>query len=203
MPAIRGSIIYNESAYYAGAKRNILENARKTFFRTYEDGELIVEFISNGRDYGDYGGVSYSDNFVGSLAKAFDTYGKLSEKQVEAVRKIIANRAAKKAEWAAKDAALNVQRRWLGDVGQKIEVELVLKKLIEIERPKFSYYDSGVSYLMILEDAERNVVIYRGTSNAMPFNEGESCRIKATIKECGVREGVKQTVIERPRALAK
>lgn len=201
--AIYGAVIENEAAYYAAAKRNIIANAQKTFRRSFEDAQAIEDFIAAGRVFDDYGRVSYADNFVGSLAKAFDNFGKLTPKQVEAVRKSIAQRAARKAEWAAQDAALNAQRRWLGEVGDKVVVELTLKKAIVIgEFQQYRWSPVVLRYLLILEDAERNVVIYRGNSNAMPFNEGDSVKVKATIKECGVREGVKQTVIERPKAVA-
>lgn len=201
--AVYGPVIQNEAAYAAGAKRNILANARKTFLRTYEDAQAIEDLIAAGRSYDDFGSPSgYKDSFIGAMARAYDSFGKLSPKQVDACRKIIAGRAARKAEWAAKDAELNATRRWLGEVGQKIVVELTLKKVIEIERQKFSYYDSGVSYLLILEDAERNVVIYKGTAAALNIAEGESVKIQAVIKECGVRDGVKQTVIQRPKLAA-
>ena len=118
------------------------------------------------------------------------------------MRKGIAQRAARKAEWVAKDAELNAQRRWLGEVGEKVVVELTLRKAIVIgEYQQYRWSPVIPRYLLILEDAERNVVIYRGTSNAMPYTEGNTVKVKATVKECGVREGVKQTVIERPRAV--
>ena len=197
------AIVENEAAYAAGAKRNILANARKTFFRAYDDAQAIEDLTAEGRIYSERGGLAgYKDGFIGAMARAYDSFGKLTPKQVEACRKIIADRAARKAEWVAKDAELNAARRWLGEVGQKIVVELTLKKVIEIERPKFGYYDSGVSYLLILEDAERNVVIYKGAAAALNIAEGESVKIQAVIKDCGVRDGVKQTVIQRPKLAA-
>jgi len=197
----QATVIRNESAYEKGRNSAILANARKTFRSRYSDHEIIEATIAWGRIIDDDRNdrPTYSENFFGSLAKAYDTYGKLTEKQVEAVRRVIADRAAKKAEWASKEAALNAQRTWLGEVGEKIVVELTLKKCIEIERPSYGYYDNNVSFLLILEDADRNVVIYRGTSNAMTYIEGETVKVKATVKECGTRNGVKQTVIERPR----
>ena len=44
-----------------------------------------------------------------------------------------------------------------------------------------------------MEDADKNVVIYKGTK----LYEG-IVTVKATIKEHGEREGVKQTKIARP-----
>jgi hypothetical protein len=59
-----------------------------------------------------------------------------------------------------------------------------------------------------MEDADKNVVIYKGTSDAVgwslegqPRGKGDSLTITATVKEHGVREGVKQTIIQRPKAV--
>jgi hypothetical protein len=59
----------------------------------------------------------------------------------------------------------------------------------------------GSTYIYICEDADKNTIIYKGTSNAMPA-KGETATVVATVKEHGVREGVKQTVIQRPKAVA-
>ena len=101
--------VNDEVAYAKGRNRNILANARKTFERTYEDSAQIVEWLEGFKVFLDNGKVTYPESFGGSLAKAWDTYGKLSEKQVAAVRKIIADRAARKAEWATKQAVIDHQ----------------------------------------------------------------------------------------------
>lgn len=202
MAAIYGGHIENEAAYNLAIKRNILANARKTFERNYADHEAILGFIDAGRVYGERGGVTYKEGFVGSLAYAFDTFGKLTEGQVNAVRKCIVQRVERKAEWADKQAAANAALLHLGTVGEKITLTLTIKKFITFD----SAY--GVQQLAILEDADRNVVIYKGNSRAINNNangsytaEGDTITITATVKEHGVRNGVKQTVIQRPKAI--
>lgn len=182
--------IKNEAAWDAARTASILANARKTFYRTYPDAGEVVTFICSGRN--EDGG--YTDNFVGSLMSAFDRFGKLSEKQVEAVRKIIAQRAARKVEWADKEAALNATRVHLGTVGEKIELTLTTRHVVELD----GIY--GVSYIYICEDADKNVVIYKGTSRNFP-DKGETMTVKATVKDHGVRDGVKQTIIQRPKLI--
>jgi hypothetical protein len=66
----------------------------------------------------------------------------------------------------------------------------------------------GTSYIYIMEDANQNTVIYKGTSKAVAWTldgafrvKGDTLTITATIKDHGVREGVKQTIIERPKAV--
>ena len=182
--------IENEAAWDAARTASILANARKTFYRTYPDAGEVVTFICSGRN--EDGG--YTDNFVGSLMWAFDRFGKISGKQVEAVRKIIAQRAARKVEWADKEAALNATRVHLGTVGEKIELTLTTRHVVEMD----GIY--GVSYIYICEDKDKNVVIYKGTSRNFP-DKGETMTVKATVKDHGVRDGVKQTIIQRPKLI--
>ena len=195
MAKITGAVIYNEGAYNAATHNYILQNARKTFCRTYPDAEAIIDWCVSFKIYDDGDFVGYKDGFGGSLAKALDSYGKLSEKQVEAVRKILADRAARKAEWADKEAAINANRQHLGEVGKKVTLVLTVKHIVFLDG---AY---GTTYIHICEDENHNVVIYKGNASGFPDN-GETATIVATVKEHGVREGVKQTVIQRPK-LAK
>ncbi len=180
--------------YEAARKAYILANANKTFLATYEDARKVLDFIAPGRIYDDNGNCTgYIDGFLGSLAEAFDKYGKLTEGQVNAVRKCIIKRAERKAEWADKQAALNATRQHLGAVGEKITITLTVVHIVELD----GLY--GPSYIHICEDADKNVVIYKGNSASFP-NIDETATIIATVKEHGVREGVKQTIIQRPKA---
>lgn len=193
------AIIQNEGAYNAAIKRNIIANAQRTWAsNTPRHGEIEAA-LEAGRLY-DYKHVTYTDNFIGSMAKAFDTFGKLTPNQSAAVLKGIDARAARRAEWSDKQAALNASRQHIGQIGQKVELELTVKKIIEIEGMKFSYYDSGITFLYIMEDADQNVVIYKGNSAAFStVDEGSTYRFTATVKEHGVRNDVKQTIIQRPK----
>ena len=58
----------------------------------------------------------------------------------------------------------------------------------------------GTVFINICEDTDKNIIIYKGNAIGFP-NKGETATIKATIKEHGVRNGVKQTVIQRPKAV--
>lgn len=201
--AVRGhQVIDNPEAYARATKARIIANANTTFRRTYADYAEIEAFLSLGRVYAEYDNsfISYKDTFAGSLASAFDNFGKLTEKQVLAVRKCIEANKARKAEWADKKALVDANRNHIGTVGEKMTLTLTLKKRIQIEGAKFSYYDSGITDLCIFEDADQNIVIYKGKSSDIEqIAEGETATIKATIKEHGVRNGVKQTIIQRPK----
>jgi len=199
--ALRGHVIIdNPDAYAKATKARIIANANKTFTRTYSDYLDIEGFLSAGVDVDEYGRKTYKDGFVGSLASAYANYGKLTEKQVLAVRKCIEANKARRAEWADKKALLDATRQHIGIIGEKLTLTLTLKKRIQIEGAKFSYYDSGITDLCIFEDANNNIVIYKGKSSDIEqLNEGDTATIRATIKDHGVRNGVKQTIIQRPK----
>ena len=188
------SNIEHPAAWEAGRKRNILMNARKTWLANTPRALEILDAAEAGRVYSDHGNLSYKEGFMGSMAQALDTFGKLSPKQSEAILKGIDARAAKKAEWASEKAALNANRAFVGTVGQKVTVALTTVHIIVLD----SIY--GSNFIHICEDANQNVVIYKGKSYDFPA-KGYTATVKATVKEHGVRDGVKQTVIQRPKVL--
>jgi hypothetical protein len=185
--------IDNPVAYEKATKARIIANANKTFCKTYEDFADIESFLAAGRIYDDEGNFKcFKEGFVGSLASAYDTYGKLSEKQVLAVRKCIADRIVRKAEWANKQAVIDAKKQHIGSIGEKVTLTLTCVHVVEID----GVY--GTNFINICEDADQNIVIYKGNAAGFPC-KGETATIKATIKDHGVRNSVKQTVIQRPK----
>jgi hypothetical protein len=185
--------IEHEGAYIDAAMARIRANANQTFRKNTPDAGVIEGFVRAGY----LGDGQYADNFLGSLAKAIDTYGKLSPKQCDAVRKMIATKDVRKAEWASKQAALDAKRQHIGAIGDKVTLTLTLKKVISLDS------NFGITGLFIFEDADQNTVIYKGNSSSVwELAEGQVIVLSATIKEHGVRNGVKQTVIQRPKQAA-
>ena len=198
----RSNPIEHPDAYAAATKRNIIANARKTWLANAPRALEILDATEAGRVYSDRGSLSYSDNFMGSMAHALDTFGKLSPKQCEAILKGIDMRAAKKAEWANERAALNAKRDHIGTVGDKVTMTLTIGHIVVLE----GIY--GTTYIYIMEDADKNTVIYKGNSTVVGWtpegsvrSKGDTLTITATVKDHGVRDGVKQTVIQRPKAI--
>jgi hypothetical protein len=188
------SYVEHPAAYEAAIKRNILNNATKTFYRTYPDAGDIVTFLN----------ANYKNSFYSNLLGSLNTYGKLTEKQVLAVRKSMATMAERKAQWQAEAVAKNATRTFVGTEKKKITVTLTVKKAIVVERPRFHYYDSGTSLLRICEDADGNVIVFSG--NADFPAEGETATITATVKMHRYYKQndieVPQTVIIRPKTVA-
>lgn len=191
--------IENEAAYELARKRSILGNANKTWRLNNPRHEEIEDALDQGRDYNDRGARGYKEGFMGSMASAFDTYGKLTINQCAAILKGIDARAARKAEWANEKAVLDAKRTHVGTVGQKVTLTLTIVHVVVLD----GMY--GATYIHIMEDADKNVVVYKGNANAVGWTpegqargKGDSFTVTATVKEHGVREGVKQTIIQRP-----
>jgi len=193
--------IMHPGAYEAAVKRNILHNARTTYIRNTPDFGDIFDFLMAREARDARGSLIEGGTFLSKMAYALDTYGKLTPNQTDAVRRSMAQAADRKAEWADKKAALNAKRVHLGEVGAKLTVTLTIVHVVTLE----SAY--GTSYLYICEDADQNVVVYKGNSGAFFFKadgdglrgKGDSLTVTAVVKEHGVRDGVKQTVIQRPK----
>jgi len=186
-------IIENPVAYENAVKRNIIANAQKTWRANTERAGEIESALIAGISYNDRGDFKgYNEGFIGSMAEAFYTYGKLSPKQSEAILKGIDARAARKAEWADKKAAIDATRAFVGTVGEKITITLKVVHIVELDG------SFGTIYINICEDADNNTIIYKGNAKGFP-EKGETATITATVKEHGVRNGVKQTVIQRPK----
>ena len=189
------SYVEHPAAYEAAIKRNIISNATKTFYKTYSDAGDIVQFLVANSEKN-----SFYSNLLGSL----NTYGKLTENQVLAVRKSIATLAERKAQWQAQAAEKNATRTFVGTEKKKITITLTVKKAIVVDRPKFYWADSGTSLLRICEDADGNVIVFSG--NADFPAEGETATITATVKMHRYYKQndieVPQTVIIRPKKIA-
>jgi hypothetical protein len=189
-------VIENPVAYHNAVKSYIIGNAQKTWRANTERSGEIESALTIGIVYNDYGDfMGYGDDFMGKMAESFYTYGKLSPKQCEAILKGIDARAARRAEWADKKAAIDAKREHIGTVGEKITLTLKVVHVV--------VFDSafGTVYINICEDDNNNTIIYKGKAKGFP-EKGETATVIATIKEHGVRDGVKQTIIQRPKATA-
>lgn len=79
----------------------------------------------------------------------------------------------------------------IGDVGDKISFSGV----VEMVKGFDGYY--GITWIHVLKDMEGNVVVYKGSKRLA--DKGSEIRVTAKVKSHGEREGIKQTIIERPK----
>ena len=212
MATLRGyAIIDNPEAYEKATKARILANANKTFCKTYPDYADIEAFLSTGVTVDAYDREIYKDNFAGSLASAYANYGKLSEKQVEAVRKIIIKNAERREAFVKAVEEQKAHSAFLGVENERVEFKLHVDKIVEVEVEKFSYYDSSIMRIYLMRDEAGNRVVYKTKTDwnltamdgiAMFVEEKTDITIKATIKSHVEYKGEKQTIIQRAKVLS-
>ena len=131
-----------------------------------------------------YAGVN---DFLRNMAASLAQWGSLTQRQLDSVLSCFAS--------IDRTESARANSRHIGEVGKKATMVLTVRHIVVIE----SMY--GTNYIHICEDADSNAVIYKGKAQDFP-RKGETATVVASIKEHGVREGVKQTIIQRPK-LAK
>ena len=125
-------------------------------------------------------------DFFESLSEQFAKRGTLSDAQVSALVRI--------REQDAERAAKGTDSQHVGVVGDRHRLVLCVRLVRSFE----SVY--GIIWLHVCEDADGNVVVYKGSKELAA--RGETVTVDATVTEHGEREGVKQTIIKRPKIVA-
>lgn len=90
--------------------------------------------------------------------------------------------------------AKNAASAFVGNVGDKLTLTVTVERIIVL--PDYGF---GVNYINILRDQAGNLLVYKGLSDI--GQQGETVTMKATVKEHNIRDGVQQTVIQRPKVL--
>jgi hypothetical protein len=132
--------------------------------------------------------------FLLGLSKSITEFGALTEKQAQVVR----DGLARKEQWvveAAKNraAALEADRQsvFVGELKERRDWVLTISKV-------FSYDGEwGTTYTNLMKDAAGNVVVGKGTKCF--GKEGSTIKVKATVVKHETRDGVNQTIINRPK----
>ena len=199
-PTQRGlAMIINEAAYEAATNRAIANNRRiggeRRFRAAFEDAQQIIDFVevrvsdAQVSHWARFGRGMEEASFIDACWVGLQTFGGLTEKQGLAVRSIIAKNAERKAQYRA-EALTKVH---VGTVGERRDFNLKVNFTTEFEGT------FGYVYIHVMEDAEGNVVVYKGSNRLA--SKGEQIKFKATIKEHGERDGVKQTIVNRPKKI--
>ena len=135
----------------------------------------------------------YEETTISDIVGKLVRYGSISDAQQGFLAKLLAKldtRAAADAERAAK----NAKSQHVGVVGDRHRFVLNVRLVRSFE----SMY--GIIWLHVCEDADNNVVVYKGSKELAA--RGETVTVDATVSEHGEREGVKQTIIKRPKIIA-
>lgn len=156
----------------------------------------------------------FEERTIADIVSKLVQYGDLSEKQWAFVEKLvtqISERGQKKAKrdaLHAQDASIS---QHVGNVGERITIEGTV-----FFRASFDGV-YGTTYITGIRDAAGNVYIQKGAplkrtstyknqwgyevTDEFYCDKDDDVCIKATVKEHSVRDGVKQTIISRPKAI--
>lgn len=194
------SDIENPIAYADAVKGYIIANAMKTFQRTYGRAEEVIEYVKA------YAGPS---EFIQSLSVAFDKYGKISQKQYDAVCKHIDTAAERKAAWIARQEAINAASSHIGQSGDRIEGEFEVIRMVSVEAKKFHYHDrASIDIITMLHNGNIFVIKTKNTpymneenGNWRFLQQGDKVKLRGTIKEHTEYKQTKQTILQRAKIL--
>lgn len=126
--------------------------------------------------------------FLGAMKDALIVHGTLTEKQLAATKKALADRAARQAEKAARAAT----SQYVGHLDEKVTVQgkVAVKRSIE------GVY--GTSLLIVIDTVDGQQVKTFTTANwAWDASEGDEVALRGTVKKNEERDGVKTTVLTR------
>ena len=158
------------------------------------DADAIIDFVESRvsdeqvTHYARTGHGKEGASFIDACWVGLKIFGGLTERQGLAVRNILAKSAERKAQYRA-EALTKVH---VGAVGERRDFDLTIKFVTSFET------QFGTTFVNICEDADANVVVYKGSN--LLGGKGEKVQVKATIKAHDYRDGVAQTIISRPKA---
>jgi hypothetical protein len=171
-----------EANYYSSIRNYRMANAantkRKNWIASDDRAQEIIDFV----EFEDSNG----EGFLSAVKRGINKFGKPTDNMRNAMVKMIDKRAAQKAEWATRDGKCE----FVGTVGERQAFTLTVKHVVELDGGNW-----GTSYINICRDADENIVIYKGSNE---WGKGNAVECMAKVKDHGVREGVRQTIIQRP-----
>jgi hypothetical protein len=126
------------------------------------------------------------NEFLRGMIQNLAQWGNLSPRQVEATESCFA--VIERQEFARANS------QHIGAIGDKVTLTITVEHIIVIE----GFY--GTTYITIAHDEQGNAITYKGAGRLIG-RKGETHTIKASVKDHTVYNGVKQTVIQRPKVL--
>ena len=131
--------------------------------------------------------VAENSPLIASLLEGLENYGDWTVKQVALVEKVV----AEVTENAAKAAASG----WVGKVGERIEVKVVVERNASYERASFSGRGVDTVWITTMRDEAGNAIVVK--SPAFSPGKGDRFVLRATVKEHSEFRREKQTVMMR------
>ena len=133
----------------------------------------------------------YEEDTISDIVSKLVQYGSLSDKQWDFIARLF-DKIAEREVVAQRRAAEAANSQWIGTVGERMVIEATITFVTSYET------NFGVTVVTGLKDKAGNVIIQKGVGIGY---KGEKVVLRATVKEHGEREGVKQTIICRPTVI--
>lgn len=192
--------VENPAAYVDGAYRRIRENARKgrgaRWFAEDPSREALAARIAQAGERG--------DAFMRKMDDAIREWGSLSPKQEEAVKASFARSDERRAAARAKDAG----SQHVGEVGKRGTFKVTVRKTLIVGADDWC---DGFRIILMADEAG-NVLVYKGDALKREVQkegsdiytverpaDGQTIEIVASVKSHGERDGIKQTILARPK----
>lgn len=135
------------------------------------------------------------NNFVADMLLKVDSLMILTERQLAAAQKCVYDAAKREVEQA------NTRKSaFVGEIGERRDFDLQV--LFIHNCTDYESFPVMVKYLYSCKDVDGNSVVYVGGFSGMPQAIGDHVTVRATIKAHRVRDGVNQTIINRPALVA-
>lgn len=197
---LNGTGEFGKTYWYVDERGNVVDaceaaeiedKADRNFLHVEDYGlKRINNPMLEGRFNGGFG------EFLYGLRETLDEFGSLSDRQTQIVLDAIDRKTkwVKEAEERKTEyAKANAKSEWVGEIKQRRDWELVIKKVLCFEN------NWGYTYINVMNDQNGNIIIGKGTKRY--GSEGDTVWVKATVKAHETRDGVKQTVVNRPTFL--
>jgi hypothetical protein len=126
-----------------------------------------------------------TNSFLQGMVYSLAQWGSLTQGQLEAVESCFAV--------IDRIEAARANSQHIGSVGDKITLTITVERIIVLET------QFGTNYITIARDEQGNAITYKGCINI--GEKGDINTIKASVKEHTVYNGIKQTVIQRPKII--
>jgi len=127
-----------------------------------------------------------TNDFLLSMIERLGYWGTLSGNQTEAAESCFAT--------IDRLEAARATSQHIGAVGDKITLTITVERIVVL---RSEFY--GDNYITIARDEAGNTIAYKGRTNI--GDKGDTNTVKASVKEHTVYDGVKQTIIQRPKLM--
>ena len=190
------TIIHNEAAYEAAIKAKIKENAATTrerkWFANDDRAKEIWDFVRHN---------AHNNDFLGKMWDSIMEWGALTENQRNAVVRTMDAQAERKAKMQAE----NAKSSYVGEIGDRMSFDCEV--IFRVAKPNPYGYSSNdgaciihhqeFTYIVGMKQGD-DMIIYFGSGKLGHAKKGDTVKFDAKIKKHDMRDGVRQTIIQRP-----